>query len=116
MTSIVARTIPPVDIALEYPSIMKLYSKSEPWTSDEISTRTGSGLIVREVSTEKKSLILQQSYAKASLGNIVSSKIVYLPLSKMVRDPTLSYYLVPTIEHTLESWEKYTISLIRWYR
>jgi hypothetical protein len=37
--------------------MMKIYIKNEVWSKQEIQERSGSGMIVKEISTEKKSII-----------------------------------------------------------
>jgi hypothetical protein len=36
---------------------MRLYAKADAWTNEDISTRSGTGLIIRDLPTEKISLI-----------------------------------------------------------
>ena len=43
-----------------YPSMMKLYTKDDPWTSDEIISRSGSGIITLDISTEKEAALIKK--------------------------------------------------------
>ncbi len=99
-----------------YPSIMKIYMKSTLWIESEISNRSWSGVIEWEVSTEKRSVIENKYVSLAAWRMSKSSTLIYLPMTKISRDPTDLYYLIPALEYTLEWWEKIMLPLIRGYR
>lgn len=101
---------------LVYPSIMKVYIKPTPWSQEEIIMRSWSGLITKEFSTEKVSLLENRSKTLAEWKKILSYSIIYIPRTKISRDTSELYYLVPTIEYILQWGEKILIPLIRGYK
>jgi hypothetical protein len=99
-----------------YPSTMNIYIKPEPWTSEEIDSRSGSGLIVKEVSTERYSIIDNKYRVALWWAKGINAKIIYKSHVKILRNTTPSFYLIPSMEYTLENGEKIYIPLIRWYQ
>lgn len=103
-------------ITPSYPSMMNLYSKPTPWESYEIANRSGTGVTIQIVRTEKSDAIETKSRGLIRERAIISATILYLPLSKIVSDSTTPYYLVPTIDYRLEGEAHVYIPLVRGYR
>ena len=100
----------------EYASTMRLYAKPGIWTSEEIASRSGSGLIVRDLPTEKRSYMTTRSDHALSGKSGVSSTLSYRVLRKIATDGDHLSYLVPVLEYTTDTGEKISLSLIRGYR
>lgn len=100
----------------EYPSKMNIYKKSGEWTDAEITARSGSGIIAKNMLTEKRSLITTKIEALLT-GKIISwTNITYKILSKIAVESGNFSYLVPVIEYTTTWWERISIPLIRGFR
>ena len=100
----------------EYASTLRLYAKPDIWTSEEIASRSGSGLTVRDLPTEKRSYMTTRSDRSLDGKTILSSTISYQVLSKIATDPDNLFYLVPVVEYTTDTGEKISLSLVRGYR
>ena len=100
----------------EYASTMRLYAKPGTWTSEEIASRSGSGLTVRDLPTEKRSYMTTRSDRALSGKSIVSSALSYRVLSRIATDRDHLSYLVPVVEYTTDTGEKISLSLVRGYR
>ena len=101
---------------MTYPSIMKIYTKPTHWLEEEILSRSWSGLIEQEVSTEKYSIIKNRYDALTLWKKSMASTLIYVPMMKISRNPKDLYYLIPALQYTLEWWEKITLPLIRGYK
>lgn len=100
----------------EYASTMRLYAKPGAWSADEIASRSGSGIVVRDTPTEKRSVIETKSMKILEGKTIVSSKVEYRVMSKIAVNPEKLFYLVPVVEYTTDTGEHIFISLIRGFR
>ncbi len=116
MAMMTMSTPEPSYIIPEYATTMRLYAKSDMWASEEILTRSGSGIIVRDTPTEKRSII-ESKVAKLLEGkNIISAIVDYQLMQKIAVDPDKLFYLLPVLEYTTDTGEKIRISLIRGFR
>ncbi len=102
--------------AITYPSIMNIYMKATPWTGQEIENHSWSGVTKNEVNTEKVWVIEKKLLSVSQWRKILTQKIVYVPRQKLWNEKTGLYYLIPTIEFSLDSWEQITLPLMRWYK
>ncbi len=100
----------------EYPSKMNIYKKSGEWTNVEITARSGSGIIAKNMPTEWRSLITTKIEALLTGKTVSWTNITYKILSKIVVESGNFSYLVPVIEYTMTWWERISIPLIRGFR
>ncbi len=101
-------------ITPSYPSIMKIYSKTDAWTESEIASRSGSGLTIREVSTEKSSII-SRKIQNLTLGKtITTTEITYLERARLWQNST--HDLIPVIRYSTDTGDIIIIPLVRGYR
>lgn len=101
-------------ITPSYPSIMKVYAKDAIWTESEIASRSGSWLTIRELPTEKSSII-SRKIENLTLGKtITTTEITYLERAKLWQWNT--HDLIPVIRYTTDAGEAIIIPLVRGYR
>lgn len=106
----------PSYVVVEYASTMRLYAKPYPWMSEDIVSRSGNGLIVRDTPTEKRSIIETKVSKLLEEKSVTSSIVTYQMMQKIAVDPERLFYLVPVLEYTTDTGEKIRISLIRGFR
>lgn len=108
--------IPEIQIP-EYSPSMNIYIKSGSWENAEIVTQSGSGIIIRNMPTEKLS-ILRKKVDSILAGKEISwaPTIIYQIRKKIIIEPGNPSYLIPVIEYPTLWWEKISIPLIRGFR
>ena len=102
-------TLPQINITIDYPNRMAVYSKTSAWLPSEITTRSASGMT--------KSL--EKTYTKNELVNFIDTTLMISTFGLEYRSAKKEwdnlYYLIPALKYVGENQKIYFTSMIPGY-